>query len=92
MRGPLRQAATVCPMGSPPSLYSTASWHTGYAPYPGPGLEVADRSGLYAEIFNVMLSNYLVEAGDLVIFTKGDLEGVSGNTNAMKILQVTAAE
>ena len=28
--------------------------------------------------------------GDRVIFTKGDLEGVSGGTNAMKILEVTA--
>ena len=54
-------------------------------------LQVTDRSGLYAEIFNVLLSNELVEVGDLVIFTKGDLEGVSGSTNAMKILQVAAA-
>ena len=51
----------------------------------------ADRDGLYAEIFSVLLSNELVEIGDLVIFTKGDLKGVSGNTNAMKILQVTSA-
>jgi hypothetical protein len=26
-----------------------------------------------------------------VIFTKGDLKGVSGSTNAMKIISVTAA-
>ena len=55
-------------------------------------LQVTDRGGLYAEIFKVLLSNELVEVGDLVIFTKGDLEGVSGSTNAMKILQVAAAE
>ncbi len=52
----------------------------------------ADRRRLYAGIFETLLSNKLVEVGDLVIFTKGDLEGVSGSTNAMKILQVTAAE
>jgi pyruvate kinase len=55
-------------------------------------LQGADRSGLYAEIFKVLLSNEHVEVGDLVIFTKGDLERVSGSTNAMKILQVAAAE
>ncbi len=45
---------------------------------------------LYQDIFNILLSKELVEVGDLVIFTKGDLEGVSGNTNAMKILKVTS--
>jgi pyruvate kinase len=51
-----------------------------------------ERAYLYAEIFKTMLSKNLVEVDDLVIFTKGDLEGVSGSTNAMKILKVTAAE
>ena len=51
-----------------------------------------DREVLYADIFKTMLSRNLVEVGDLVIFTKGDLAGVSGGTNAMKILKVTAAE
>ena len=55
-------------------------------------LEVTHRNRLYAEIFSTLLSNKLVEEGDLVIFTKGDQEGVSGNTNAMKILKVTRAE
>ncbi len=45
---------------------------------------------LYQDIFNVLLSKKLVEVGDQVIFTKGDTEGVSGGTNAMKILQVTS--
>ena len=48
-----------------------------------------ERDQLYAAIFETMLSKKLVEVGDLVIFTKGDLKGVSGNTNAMKILSVT---
>ncbi len=49
-----------------------------------------ERDKLYAKIFETMLSKNLVEVGDLVIFTKGDLKGVSGSTNAMKILTVTA--
>jgi len=55
-------------------------------------IKKTERAHLYAEIFNTMLSKNLVEVGDLVIFTKGDLEGVSGSTNAMKILKVTATE
>ena len=50
----------------------------------------ADRDQLYAGIFDTLLSNELVEVDDLVIFTKGDLKGVSGSTNAMKILEVKA--
>lgn len=50
------------------------------------------RSRLYAEIFETLLSHNLVEVDDYVIFTKGDLEGVSGSTNAMKILKVQAAD
>ena len=50
------------------------------------------RNSLYADIFQTLLSNALVEVDDLVIFTKGDLEGVTGSTNAMKIIQVRAAE
>jgi pyruvate kinase len=50
----------------------------------------ADRDQLYADIFATLLSNKLVEVDDLVIFTKGDLKGVSGSTNAMKILEVKA--
>ncbi|HSG58477.1 MAG TPA: pyruvate kinase [Woeseiaceae bacterium] len=55
-------------------------------------VEDTDREHLYSEIFRTLLSNDLVEIGDLVIFTKGDLKGVSGNTNAMKILKVTAPD
>jgi pyruvate kinase len=49
-----------------------------------------DRDQLYAAIFKTLLSKDLVEVDDLVIFTKGDLKGVSGSTNAMKILEVKA--
>ena len=46
-------------------------------------------SKLYRDIMDVMLADESVEKGDLVIFTKGDLDGVSGATNAMKIMEVT---
>ena len=55
-------------------------------------IQDADRTRLYAEIFKTLLAHDLVEIDDLVIFTKGDLEGVSGSTNAMKILKVSASE
>lgn len=51
----------------------------------------ADSNRLYAEVFATLLSRELVEEGDLVIFTKGDLSGVSGSTNAMKIIRVTSS-
>ncbi len=47
-----------------------------------------NAKSLYHDIFRTLLNEDLVEIGDLVIFTKGDLEGVSGGTNAMKILEV----
>jgi pyruvate kinase len=47
---------------------------------------------LYQDIFKTLLDADLVERGDLVIFTKGDLDGVSGSTNAMKILEVNTPE
>jgi pyruvate kinase len=47
---------------------------------------------LYSDIFRTLLEHELVEIDDLVIFTKGDLDGVTGTTNAMKILKVTAPE
>jgi pyruvate kinase len=44
---------------------------------------------LYADIFKLMLKQGMVEQGDRIILTKGELSGVSGKTNAMKILEVT---
>ena len=46
------------------------------------------RDQLYADMFTTLLSNELVEVGDFVIFTRGDLQGVSGSTNSMTILEV----
>lgn len=44
---------------------------------------------LYASIFARLLELKLVQVGDLVIVTKGELSGVQGGTNSMMILQVT---
>ncbi len=44
----------------------------------------------YYSIFRQLLKLHLVKQGDLVILTKGALSGVSGGTNSMQILRVTA--
>jgi len=49
-----------------------------------------DSRSLYQDVFSALLANKIVDAGDLVIFTQGDLDGVSGSTNMMKIIEVTA--
>lgn len=54
-------------------------------------IEQPDKVKLHRDIFSTLLSNRLVEDGDLVIFTKGDLSGVSGGTNTMQIVEVSAA-
>jgi pyruvate kinase len=43
---------------------------------------------LYKSIFARLLELSLVDLGDLVILTKGELSGVQGGTNSMQILQV----
>ena len=48
-----------------------------------------DSQKLYRDIFDAMLERKLVKVDDLVVFTKGDMHGVTGGTNAMKILKVT---
>lgn len=53
-------------------------------------IEQADKVRLHRDIFSILLSKKLVEDGDLVIFTKGDLSGVSGSTNSMQIVEVSA--
>jgi pyruvate kinase len=42
----------------------------------------------YADIFRLMLREKMVNEGDRIILTKGELTGVAGKTNAMKILEV----
>ena len=50
-----------------------------------------DAPQLYRDIFDTLLEHSLVEVNDMVIFTKGDLSGVKGSTNSMKILRVTSS-
>jgi pyruvate kinase len=52
--------------------------------------KTADARALYQDVFDLMIEKKIVKAGDRIIFTKGDLDGVSGSTNAMKIVEVTA--
>jgi pyruvate kinase len=47
-----------------------------------------DAQKLYADIFLTLLKERMVEVGDRIILTKGELSGVSGKTNSMKILEV----
>jgi pyruvate kinase len=45
---------------------------------------------LYRDIFQRLLDLGQADEGDLLIFTKGDMRGVAGGTNAMTILRVTS--
>jgi pyruvate kinase len=47
-----------------------------------------DPQILYPTIFRLVVELGLARAGDLIIVTKGELTGVSGGTNSMKILEV----
>jgi pyruvate kinase len=47
------------------------------------------RDAFYFSIFHQLLDLKLVNDGDLIILTKGELSGVAGGTNSMQILQVT---
>jgi len=48
-------------------------------------------SVLYRDIFATLLSHKLVDEGDRVIFTKGELDNVSGSTNSMQIVEVNTS-
>ncbi len=48
-----------------------------------------NMTDLYRDVFSTLLNKKLVEVGDLVLLTKGDLAGVSGGTNSMKIVKVS---
>lgn len=50
----------------------------------------AQSDDLYHQIFSRLLELGQAEEGDLLIFTKGDMRGVAGGTNAMTILRVTS--
>jgi pyruvate kinase len=47
-----------------------------------------DSQHVYGEVFRVLLDRGHVREGDYVILTKGELSGVAGRTNSLKILRV----
>ncbi len=49
-----------------------------------------DAESLHQDMFNKLLDLHQVDPGDLLVFTQGDLKGISGGTNSMKILRVTS--
>ena len=57
--------------------------------YPVPFRAEHFESNPYRDVFDTLILRKLAKAGDYVIVTKGDVEGVSGGTNAMTIVQVT---
>ena len=50
--------------------------------------DVKTTEDLYRTIFARLLELSLVERGDLVILTKGELSGIEGGTNSLQILKV----
>jgi pyruvate kinase len=48
----------------------------------------SDPVHMYQAIFDQLLAKGLVDVGDQIILTKGDLSGVQGGTNSMQILRV----
>ena len=47
-----------------------------------------DPVALHDRVFAMLLDQQLVDEGDLVILTKGELTGVQGGTNSLQIVQV----
>jgi pyruvate kinase len=48
----------------------------------------SDAQAASVDIFKLLLQQKMVETGDRIILTMGELSGVSGKTNSMKILEV----
>jgi pyruvate kinase len=49
-----------------------------------------DPAVVQDSVFETLLRDGAVSHGDLVLFTKGDQQGVAGRTNTMQILTVPA--
>ena len=52
-------------------------------------IDEANPRGLYQDIIKTLLDNKLVSKGDRALLTKGDLDGVSGSTNSMTVIEIT---
>ncbi len=51
-----------------------------------PGCEI-DETRLYRQILDEFVKRDLLKKGDLVVLTRGDIRGIRGSTNAMKIVR-----
>lgn len=51
-----------------------------------PGCEI-DETRLYRQILDEFVKRELLKKGDLVVLTRGDIRGIRGSTNAMKIVR-----
>ena len=57
--------------------------------YPVPfDVVCADPVMLHRAVFDTLFDMGVVSPGDLLLLTKGEMEGVSGGTNTMQILRV----
>ena len=54
-------------------------------------MDLGNPRALYQDIYDKLLENKLVEVGDLAILTKGDLDGISGSTNSMTIIEIRSS-
>ncbi len=52
----------------------------------------ASPAEMYQTIFEQLLTRGLVDVGDTIILTKGELSGVQGGTNSMQILRVSRTD
>ncbi len=55
-------------------------------------IDIENPRSLYQNIFDTLLENELVEVDDLALLTKGDLDGVSGSTNSMTVIQIKSSQ
>jgi pyruvate kinase len=53
---------------------------------------IGSDAGVQEHVFETLLHEGAVSAGDLVLFTKGDRQGVAGRTNTLQILTVPAPD
>jgi pyruvate kinase len=51
-------------------------------------VQSTDPAIVQQSVFDKLLEDKAVSPGDLVLFTKGDQQGVAGRTNTMQILTV----
>ena len=57
--------------------------------YPVPfHIDHVDSFALHQTVFNTLIDRGAVSSGDLLLLTKGEMEGISGGTNTMQILKV----